>query len=548
MKPISSVSPVIPRALNFLSFRSAAEESAVAFAVVRSTGVILSEVRRQPDAAEGSWRNPHRHRIPPFLATKPLAALIALAALALTGCEVGPHYKRPAVTLPAAYRGAPELTATGTPLGAEKYTSVFTDPVLQSLIAEAIKNNYDVKIAADRVLEQQAQVGITKSGQYPTVSVGGTYDAVALPGGLLSGLGNNNNNSTTNSNNSSNNQGHTQIYTGGITSSVAWNLDFWGYYRRQTEAARAYLRATQWAQQTTYSTLVENVATSYYQLRTLDAELAITQSTLKARKDSLDLTKKLEEGGSDSLADVRQAEELYYTAQAQIPDLERQIAQQENNLSILLGRAPGPIARGLPIDQAPHPVEVPVGLPSDLLERRPDIRRAEELLVQGNANIGVAKAQFFPQLSLSATGGTSSSQLKGLVESKNFYYYAVGSLTQPIFEGGKLTANLHYAKAEQQELVDTYQQTIAGALRDVANALSAYSKSREYREQQQKQTDATRDAVRLARMRYEAGYTSYLEVLTNDANLYTSELTLKSAQQQEAQSLVQLYNALGGGW
>jgi multidrug efflux system outer membrane protein len=471
------------------------------------------------------------------------ATLILVAA---TGCMVGPNYKRPVVATPAAYRGASELTPTGTPLGAEKYTSVFTDPVLQSLIAEALKNNYDVKIAADRVLEQEAQVGITKAGQYPTVSVGGTYDAAALPGGLLSGLGNNNGSS--NSTGANNNQGHTQIYTGGLTASVAWNLDFWGYYRRQTEAARAYLRATQWAQQTTYSTLVENVATSYYQLRTLDSELAITQNELKARKDSLELTQKLDAGGSDSLVDVRQAEELAYTAEAQIPDLERQITQQENSLCILLGRAPGPIARGLPIDQAPHPTAVPVGLPSDLLERRPDIRRAEELLVQANANIGVAKAQFFPQLSLSGTGGTSTSQLKGIVESKNLYYYAVGSLSQPIFEGGKLTNNLHYAKAEDQELVDTYRQTIAGAFRDVDNALVAYSKTREYREKQEKQTEATRDAVRLARMRYNAGATSYLEVLTNDANLYSSELTLKTAQQQEALSLVQLYNALGGGW
>ena len=471
------------------------------------------------------------------------ATLILVAA---TGCMVGPNYKRPVVATPAAYRGAPELTPTGTPLGAEKYTSVFTDPVLQSLIAEALKNNYDVKIAADRVLEQQAEVGVTRAGQYPTVSMGGTYDAVALPGGLLSGLGNNNGNS--NSNGRNNNQGHTKIYTGGLTTSVAWNLDFWGYYRRQTEAARAYLRATQWAQQTTYSTLVENVATSYYQLRTLDSELAITRDELKARKDSLELTQKLEAGGSDSLVDVRQAEELEYTAEAQIPDLERQISQQENSLCILLGRAPGPIARGLPIDQAPHPTAVPVGLPSDLLERRPDIRRAEELLVQANANIGVAKAQFFPQLSLSGTGGTSTSQLKGIVESKNLYYYAVGSVSQSIFEGGKLTNNLRYAKAEDQELVDTYRQTIAGALRDVDNALVAYSKTRDYREKQAKQTAATRDAVRLARMRYQAGATSYLEVLTNDANLYNSELTLKTAQQQEALSLVQLYNALGGGW
>jgi multidrug efflux system outer membrane protein len=481
--------------------------------------------------------------------TRILSTLTIICVIA--GCKVGPNYKRPVVATPASYRGAlaPDIATdtTTTPLGAQKWNTVFTDPVLQGLITEALKNNYDVKIAADRVLEEQAQVGVTKAGEYPTLSVGGTYDALGLPSGLLNSLNNNSNSGSSSSSKSS----RTNYFSGGLTASVAWNLDFWGYYRRQTEAARAYLRATEWAQQTTYSTLVENIATSYYQLRTLDAELAITKDTLAARKQSLELTQKLEQGGSDSLADVRQAEELYYTAQAQIPGLERQIAQQENNLSLLLGRAPGPISRDEPggsIATAPHPAEVPVGLPSGLLERRPDVRRAEELLVQANANIGVARAQYFPQLSLSGTGGTSSSQLKGLVNSGNVYYYAIGSLSQPIFDAGKIRNNYRLAEATHKELLDTYQQTIAGALRDVSNALIAYNKTREYREQQEKQTAASADAVRLARLRYSSGYTSYLEVLTTDANLYNSQLTLESAQQQEALSLVQLYNALGGGW
>jgi outer membrane protein, multidrug efflux system len=471
--------------------------------------------------------------------------------LTLAGCKVGPNYKRPVVDTPASYRGAlaPDIAAasTTTPLGAQKWDAVFTDPVLQQLITEALKNNYDVKIAADRVLEEQAQLGITKAAQYPTLSVGATYDALELPSSLLSGLGNNSSSS------SSNSTTQTNYFSGGFTGSVAWNLDFWGMYRRQTEAARANLRATEWARQTTYSTLVENVATNYYQLRTLDAELAITKSTLDARKQSLDLTQRLEQGGADSMADVRQAEELYFTAQAQIPDLERQIEQQENNLRLLLGQDPGPIVRNISdsttaIATAPHPADVPMGLPSDLLERRPDVRRAEELLIQANANIGVARAQYFPQLSLSATGGTSSSQLKGLVESGNAYYYAIGSLSQPIFDAGKIRNNYRLAKATDKELLDTYQQTIAGALRDVSNALIAYNKTREFREQQEKQTAASADAVRLARIRYNSGSTSYLEVLTTDTNLYNSQLTLESAQQQEALSLVQLYNALGGGW
>jgi multidrug efflux system outer membrane protein len=418
---------------------------------------------------------------------------------------------------------------------------------LQQLITEALKNNYDVKIAADRVLEQQAQVGVTRAAQYPTLTAGGTYDALRLPSSLFSSL----NNSSNNSNSSSNSQ--TNYYSGGITASVAWNLDFWGMYRRQTEAARANLRATEWAKQTTYSTLIQSVATDYYQLRTLDAELAITRSTLDARKQSLDLTNKLEQGGANSLADVRQAEQLYYTAQAQIPDLERQVEQQENNLRLLLGEDPGPIIRNITdsssiIAGAPHPSDVPVGIPSELLERRPDVRRAEELLIQANANIGVARAQFFPQLSITGTGGTSSSQLKGLVDSGNVYYYAVGTLSQPIFDAGKIRNNYRLAQATHKELLDTYQQTIAGALRDVSNALVAYNKTREYREQQEKQTASSADAVRLARIRYNSGSTSYLEVLTTDTNLYNSQLTLEAAQQEEALSLIQLYNALGGGW
>ena len=472
--------------------------------------------------------------------------------LALAGCKVGPNYKRPVVATPAAYRGAlaPDIAVTSTapPLGAQKWNTVFTDPVLQQLITAALKNNYDVKIAADRVLEQQAQLGVTRAAQYPTLSAGGTYDALGLPSSLFKSLNNSSNNSTT-----SNSTSQTNYYAGGLTASVAWNLDFWGMYRRQTEAARANLRATEWAQQTAYSTLVQSVATDYYQLRTLDAELAITKSTLEARKQSLDLTTKLEQGGANSLADVRQSEQLYYTAQAQIPDIERQIEQQENNLRLLLGEDPGPIMRNIAdspavIAGAPHPTDVPVGIPSDLLERRPDVRRAEELLIQANANIGVARAQYFPQLSLSGTGGTSSSQLKGLIDSGNVYYYAVGTLSQPIFDGGKIRNNYRLAQATHKELLDTYQQTIAGALRDVSNALVAYNKSREYREQQEKQTASSADAVRLARIRYDSGSTSYLEVLTTDANLYNSQLTLEAAQQAEALSLVQLYNALGGGW
>ena len=483
-----------------------------------------------------------------------LTLFIVSAAFAatFTGCKVGPNYKRPVVNTPAEYRGAlaPDAVsgASTTPLGAQKWDTVFTDPVLQALINEALKNNYDVKIAADRVLEEKAAVGVTRAGEFPTLSGGASYDAISLPGGLLNGVGNSNNSS-----NSSNNNARTNIYSGGFTASAAWNLDFWGQYRRATEAQRAEFRATQWAQQTTYSTLIDEIATDYYQLRSLDAQLAVTRQTIDARKQSLDLTTTLEQGGSGTLADVRQAEELYFTAQAEVPTLEQQIAQTENNIGLLLGRNPGPILRDVTasadiLAKATHPSQVPVGLPSELLERRPDVRRAEELLVQANANIGVARAQFFPSLSITGEGGTSSSQFKKIFDGSNILFYAAGSLSQPIFDAGKIRNNYRGAQAKDKELLDTYQQTIAGAFRDVSNALVAYSKSREYREQQEKLVASSDDAVRLARMRYQAGATAYLEVLTNDTTLYNSQLTLATAQQQEAQALVQLYNALGGGW
>jgi multidrug efflux system outer membrane protein len=477
---------------------------------------------------------------------------VALGAMiALTGCRMGPNYKRPVIANnPATFRGitAPDIQQApgATPLGAQKWNTVFTDPVLQELITEALKNNYDVKIAADHVLEQQDQLGITRAAQFPTLSLGGTFTASG--GNNTSGSTSNSGSSTTSNSGSGSSSTTGNHQYGGITASAAWNLDFWGLYRRETEGQRAYLRATVWAQQATYSTLVEDVATDYYELRTLDAELEITKQTRDARQRSLDLTKTLQRGGNDTLADVKQAEQLLYAAEANIPDYERQIEQQENELTLLLGHNPGTVKRGWAIADTPHPVAVPAGLPSDLLERRPDIRRAEELLVQANANIGAAKAQLFPQFSLSGEGGTSSSQLKGLVDSKNFYYYAYGSVSQSIFDGGKLRNNLRYYRAQDQEYIDTYQQTIAGALRDVSNALIAYTKTREYRDKQTAQVASAAEAVRLADILYKGGSTSFLQVLTSEATLYSAQISLATAQQQEALSLVTLYNVLGGGW
>jgi multidrug efflux system outer membrane protein len=484
---------------------------------------------------------------------------ILASTLCVAGCMVGPRYQRPAVNSPDIFRGAnaPEInsqegssqvvsveqltrekTKAGS-LGDEKWADVFKDPTLQQLIREALANNYDVNIAAQRVLEQQDQVGITRAQQFPTLSGGGSYTALGLPSSLTKSLysGGNGSGNTTSS-----------FYAGGVSLSAAWNLDFWGLYRRQTEAARAQLLATEWGRRMTISTVVENVATAYLQLRTLDSELEITKQTLEARKQSLQLTQTLEQGGSGTLADVRQAEQLLYAVAAAIPDYERQIEQEENSMSILLGRNPGPIVRKASEMNWPQPEQIPTGIPSQILERRPDIQQAEAELVAANADVGVAKAQLFPQISLSGMAGVASSQLKGLVDGKNAYWLASGNLTQPIFDAGKLRNNLRLSEAQKQEDVLVYQRTIKQAFQSVSDALIGLQKYREFREQEANLTASAQDATRLARLRYNGGSTSYLEVLTNDTNYYTAQLNLAVAQENEALSIVQLYSALGGGW
>jgi multidrug efflux system outer membrane protein len=295
-------------------------------------------------------------------------------------------------------------------------------------------------------------------------------------------------------------------------------------------------------------TVVQQVATAYLQIRALDAQLEITKQTLKVRQDSVDLTKTLEGGGSVPLSDVRQAEQLLYAATSEIPQLEQQIQQQENAIAYLLGENPGPMVHRDPAALAPPPQAVPTGLPSQLLERRPDIQQAEAALIAANAQIGIARAQFFPSLTISASGGVGGDSLSSIFDPAGKTIYGIGSLAQPLFEGGKLRGQLQLSQETQKELVVNYQKTIAGALRDVSNALIALNKQRAYREQQEKLVEAARDATRLARIRYQGGSTGYLEVLTTDSNLFAAELNLVTAQQNEALTLVQLYSALGGGW
>src|SRR5580700_8173489 len=392
---------------------------------------------------------------------KKTALLGILTVLVLeAGCMMGPKYKRPTVDVPQQYRApAAEQASQASSLGNEQWWQVYQDPVLTQLIHTAIAKNYDVRIAAARVLEAQAQVGITRSNQLPSASVGA--DVFSQQNAKVTKV-----------------FPAYQVNGGDLNLSVIWNLDFWGKYRRQTEAARAKLLATEWGQRAVLSSLVANVATAYFQLRALDNELEISQRTLASRQQSLKLTRVLESHGSGSGLDVSQAEQLVYTASETIPDLERQIQQQENVLSVLLGENPQSIPRGRALTEQPVPQTVPAGLPSELLERRPDVRQAEQVMVAANAQIGVAKASFFPSLSLTGLGGLESNALHHFISQPSETWYGAFNVSQPVFQGGALRSQLRLARANWQEAVLSYQQTVQNSLEQVSNSLVASQKDR----------------------------------------------------------------------
>jgi len=456
--------------------------------------------------------------------------LLCVAFLA-TGCTVGPDYKKPTVSVPGTYRGlAAEETggSEAASLGDQKWWEVFQDQQLQSLIRTALQQNYDVRIAGARILQAQAQLGITRADQFPSVSAGaGISDQRSARGKFFPAF---------------------EGSTGNVNVSAGWELDFWGKFRRATEAARANLLASESARQEVILTLVANVSGAYFQLRALDLELEISRRTLASRKESLRLTSILSDRGSTSLLDVRQAEQLVFTAAAEIPSLEQQIEQEENLISILLGKNPDTVARGQALTEQVRPPSVPAGLPSSLLERRPDIREAEQELIAANAQIGVAKAAYFPQISLSGTAGFQSAALTNLFSGPAGTWNFGASLAQPIFTAGRLRSNVRLAEAQQQATLLFYQQTIQGAFRSVSDALIAYRKTREFREQQELLFGSAQDAARLSHMRYSGGVTGYLEVLTNETNAFSAELGLVQAQFNELLALVQLYESLGGGW
>jgi len=461
---------------------------------------------------------------------KRIVALLSAVALSV-GCAVGPNYKKPAVAVPAAYRGlTPEEAAKteSASIGDQKWWEIFQDDQLRTLIRTALQQNYDLRIAAARILQAQAQLGIIRADQFPTVSAAaGISDNRSAKSKFLSAF---------------------EESTGHVNLSAAWELDFWGKYRRATEAARANLLASKSARQEVMVTLVAAVAGAYFQLRALDLQLEISTRTLASRRESLRLTSLLADRGSTSLLDVRQAEQLVFTAGAEIPSLEQQIEQQENLISVLLGQNPSEVSRGQKLTEQAHPPEVPAGLPSSLLERRPDIREAEQQLIAANAEIGVARAAYFPQISLSGNSGFQAAALINLFGGPAGAWNFGAAVTQPIFTAGKIRSNVRLTEAQQQTALLFYRQAIQGAFRNVSDALIAYRKTKEFRAQQELLFQSAQDSARLSHLRYNGGVTGYLEVLTNETNAFSAELGVVQAQLNELLALVQLYQALGGGW
>ena len=453
-----------------------------------------------------------------------------LLSIMFAACVVGPKYHRPAVQTPAAYRdlsGNPQLQAQATSYADLPWWQVFQDPKLQELIRTTLKQNYDLQLATERINAARAQLTVTRSSLFPQVSGNASFN------GGKENL----------------EQSKYNFLT--LTADAAFQLDFFGKLRRATEAARAELLATEDARQVVVLTLVSDLASNYFTLLQLDLQLAITHQTVKTQTDSVKLTQLRLDHGVATKLDVLQAQQVLDTANAQIPDLERQIAQQEDVISILLGNYPQDIARGIPLVQQILPPEVPAGVPSAIIERRPDIREAEQNLIAANANIGVAKAQFFPQISLTGAGGGSfgrSSAFSSLMTTQLGIWSYGAQVSQPVFTGGALKGNLHLAESEHRQALIAYRQAIQQAFGDVSDALIGYEKLHEVRTRQENTVADLKETVRISTLRYKGGTTTYLEVLDGQRSLYGAELTLAAARGDEFRSLVQLYKALGGGW
>ena len=460
-----------------------------------------------------------------------------IAAVFLSSCAVGPNYVRPTVQVPANFR-TPELLppTDAASLADEKWFEVFKDEKLQNLIHTALKENYDLRDAVARVEQARANLGITRSNQLPQLSAGADLEITRLSRDGSFAL------PATFAPSQNRNWGQSSLNL------LSFEVDIWGRLRRATEAARANLLTAEESRKAVVTTLVSDVATNYFDLLQLDYQLQISQSTLETRRESLHLTQERQGGGVATLLDLRQAEQLVSTAAEKVPALRQQIEQKENQINLLLGKNPGDVTRGRSFLEQELPPEVPAGLPSALLERRPDIRAAEQSLIAANANIGVAKAAYFPQLSLSGQLGGQSTQLASLFSGPHSTWSFVSQVSQPIFAGGRLKSTVKLAEAQRESALVQYQKTIQTAFAEVSDALIAHQRTRESRLEQERLVYGLQDRKRLAYVRYRGGVDTQLNALDADRDLFQAELDLAQIRLDELLSLVQLYKALGGGW
>jgi multidrug efflux system outer membrane protein len=458
------------------------------------------------------------------------AALI-LIAIALSGCAMGPNYQRPKIDTPAQFRDA---SATPQSLADIKWFDLFKDDKLSALVKTALAENYDMRIASARVLEERAQLGIVRADMFPMLTA-----SVSLTTQRASSIG------------------ATTFIPAGLDLSATytqagfnlnWELDLWGRIRRLTEAARAQYLASEDARYGVTTTLISDVTAGYFNLREDDLELEIANQTKKVAERGLQLTTLRRDSGVATSLDVHQAEQFLYTATSQIATTERQIQQDENLLSLLIAKNPQAIERGKALTEFPTPPEIPAGLPSALIERRPDVRQAEQLLISANANIGAAKALYFPQITLTGLLAGQSRELANLFTGPGRNWSLVPSATIPIFNAGKIRNNVRFTEAQQQEALASYQKSVKTAFREVADAIVGYNKRSEQRSQEELLVKALQDTNRLSVLRYQGGLDSYLQVLDAQRNLFQGQLDLARLRRDELVAIVGLYRALGGGW
>jgi multidrug efflux system outer membrane protein len=460
--------------------------------------------------------------------------MAAIVSLVLAGTAVGQKkYQRPAIDAPQTFRGA-DASSDQNSIGDLKWFEVFQDEELQKLVRTAMVRNYDLEAAVARINAARANLGLARSDQFPQIE--GSADITTARASKNGSLG------------ESGQGGRTRSVGSVLLNLLSFELDVWGRLRQQTKAARAELRASEEDRNAVMTTVVSDVATGYFSLLELDSELGIDKRTLATREDSLRLIRARQQGGLATLLDVRQAEELVYQASETIPDTERAIEQTENQISLLLGEHPGAIPRGRPLTQQPELPSIPTGLPSSLLERRPDIRAAEESLKAQHALVYAAKAAYFPRITLTGLFGFQSNQLSNLFTGPSNVWSFVPQVTQPIFTAGRLKSDVKFARAEQELALVRYQQTIQTSFREVSDALVQYRKVREIRAQQELLVATLRDRSQLAHVRYQGGVDSLLNALDADRELFDAELSLAQTKRNELLSLVQLYKALGGGW